>query len=366
MTGVSIDLQNRRALVDPGATLHHVDTATQAYGLATPVGINSTTGIAGLTLGGGFGWLTRKYGLTIDNLLSAEVVTADGRRRHTSESENGDLFWAIRGGGGNFGVVTRFEFKLHVVGPKVVAGLIVFPFEQAKHVLTRYTEFVESAPADLNVWVILRRAPPLPFLPATVHGHEVVAVAVFYSGDLDRADTAIEPLRQLGTAHWEHIDTQPYVTWQQAFDPLLTAGARNYWKSHNFTRLSDDAIDCMIRFAGRLPSSQCEIFVGLVAGTANQVLPDATAYFHRDARFVMNVHARWNARDDDETCIDWARAFFNASAPFASEGAYVNFMTAEESSRVAQAYGANYERLVRLKQKFDPNNIFHWNQNIPP
>jgi FAD/FMN-containing dehydrogenase len=366
ITGVSVDLQNRRALVDPGATLHHVDTATQAYGLATPVGINSTTGIAGLTLGGGFGWLTRKYGLTIDNLLSAEVVTADGRRRHTSESENGDLFWAIRGGGGNFGVVTRFEFKLHVVGPKVVAGLIVFPFEQAKHVLTRYTEFVESAPADLNAWVILRRAPPLPFLPATVHGHEVVAVAVFYSGDLDRADTAIEPLRQLGTAHWEHIDTQPYVTWQQAFDPLLTAGARNYWKSHNFTRLSAGAIDCMIRFAGRLPSPQCEIFVGLVAGAANQVLPDATAYFHRDARFVMNVHARWHARDDDETCIDWARAFFNASAPFASKGAYVNFMTAEESARVAPAYGANYERLVRLKRKFDPDNIFHLNQNIPP
>jgi FAD/FMN-containing dehydrogenase len=366
MTGVSVDLQNRRALVDPGATLHHVDTATQAYGLATPVGINSTTGIAGLTLGGGFGWLTRKYGLTIDNLLSAEVVTADGSRRHASESENSDLFWAIRGGGGNFGVVTRFEFKLHLAGPKVVAGLIVFPFEQAKQVLTRYAEFVESAPVDLNVWVILRGAPPLPFLPATVHGREVIALVVFYSGDLDRADTAIAPLRQFGTSHWEHIDTQPYVTWQQAFDPLLTAGARNYWKSHNFTRLSDGAIDCMIRFAGRLPSSQCEIFVGLVAGAANQVPPDATAYFHRDARFVMNVHARWNAPDEDETCIDWARAFFKASAPFASEGAYVNFMTADESARVAQAYGANYQRLVRLKRKFDPDNSFHLNQNIPP
>ena len=366
MTGVSVDPPNRRALVDPGATLHHFDTATQAHGLATPVGINSTTGIAGLTLGGGFGWLTRKYGMTIDNLSSAEVVTADGGRRHASERENSDLFWAIRGGGGNFGVVTRFEFRLHPVGPKVVAGLIVFPFDQAKHVLTRYREFVESAPPDLNVWVVLRRAPPLPFLPAAVHGQEVVALAVFYAGDLDRADRAIEPLRHLGTAHWEHIDTQPYVMWQQAFDPLLAAGARNYWKSHNFTQLSDGAVDCMIKFAGRLPSSQCEIFVGLIAGAANQVLADATAYFHRDARFVMNVHARWNAPDDDESCIDWARAFFNASAPYASEGTYVNFMTADESARVASAYGANYERLVQLKRKFDPDNVFNLNQNIPP
>jgi FAD/FMN-containing dehydrogenase len=366
MTGVSVDVRTRRALVDPGATLHHLDTATQAHGLATPVGINSTTGIAGLTLGGGFGWLTRKHGMTIDNLLSADVVTADGRRRHVSERENEDLFWAIRGGGGNFGVVTRFEFALHPVGPNVVAGLIVYPFDQAKVVLARYREYVQSAPNDLNVWVVLRQAPPLPFLPASLHGREVVACAVFYAGDLDKADAAIEPLRHFGASHWEHIETQPYLTWQQAFDPMLTSGARNYWKSHNFTQLADGAIDCMMAFARRLPSSQSEIFVGLVAGAANRVPPSATAYFHRDARFVMNVHGRWHTDDDDGKCIGWARELFNASAPYASEGAYVNFMTADESGRVASAYGANHERLVQIKRRFDPNNTFHLNQNISP
>jgi FAD/FMN-containing dehydrogenase len=366
MTGVSVVVRLRRALVDPGATLHHLDSATQVHGLATPVGINSTTGIGGLTLGGGFGWLTRKYGMTIDNLLSADVVLADGSRRHASERENADLFWAIRGGGGNFGVVTRFEFGLHPVGPDVVAGLMVFPFEQAREVLRKYRDYVHSAPDDLCAWIVLRQAPPLPFLPASVHGREVVVLAVCYAGDRDKADAAIMPLRDFGTAHGEHIARQPYVMWQQAFDPLLSPGARNYWKSHNFTQLSDGAIDCMIQFAGCMPSSQTEVFVGHIAGAANRVPPTATAYFHRDAQFVMNVHGRWNTDSADEMCIDWARAFFRASAPYASEGAYVNFMTADEDRRVAAAYGANYERLVQIKGKFDPDNSFHLNQNIPP
>jgi FAD/FMN-containing dehydrogenase len=292
MTGVTVDPPNRRALVDPGALLHHLDTATQAHGLAVPVGINSTTGIAGLTLGGGFGWLTRKHGLTIDNLVSADVVTADGQRRRASEGDERDLLWAIRGGGGNFGVVTRFEFTLHKVGPKVVAGLLVYPFKHAKQVLTQYAEFVHSAPTDLNVWVVLRGAPPLSFLPAAVHGQAVVMLVVFYAGNLDEADRAIEPLRHLGTVHWEHIETHPYATWQQAFDPLMTAGARNYWKSHNFAGVSDGAIDTMLEFARRLPSPECEIFIGLIADAVNHIPPDATAYFHRDARFIMNIHAR--------------------------------------------------------------------------
>ena len=366
MTGVSVDSANRRALVDPGATLHHLDTATQAHGLATPVGINSTTGIAGLTLGGGFGWLTRKYGLTVDNLLSAEVVGADGRRRHASEQDNPDLFWAIRGGGGNFGVVTRFEFKLHPVGPEVVAGLIVFPFDQARAVLKHYRSLVDRMPADLNVWVIVRRAPPLPFLPDDMHHREIVALAILYTGDPDRADDAIAAVCRLGATHWDHVARQPYVAWQQAFDPLLTPGARNYWKSRNFTHLSEGALECVIDFAGRLPSSQCEVFVGLVAGAANQVAPEATAYYHRDARFVMNVHARWDAPADDEMCTSWARSFFRAAAPYASAGGYINFMTAEERERITSAYGANYERLVEVKRKFDPNNVFHVNQNISP
>jgi FAD/FMN-containing dehydrogenase len=364
MRTVSVDAQKKRAHVEPGATLGDFDKAVQAHGLATPVGINSTTGIAGLTLGGGFGWLTRKYGMTIDNLVSAEMVTADGRKRQVSEHENADLFWAIRGGGGNFGVVTRFEFALHPVGPEILAGLIVFPMDQAKQVLKKYREFVKSAPEELNVWSILRKAPPLPFLPEKVHGKEVIVLAIFYFGDISVGEKRIDPLRSFGDAWGEHIGTQPYAQWQQAFDPLLTPGARNYWKSHNLTELSDGVLDSIIEYANKLPSPQCEIFVGLVSGAANRVPSNAMAYGHRDAKFVMNVHGRWDEKAQDKTCITWARRFFKASAPFASAGAYVNFMTEDEGDRVAAAYGANYERLKQIKKKYDPENIFHNNQNI--
>ena len=366
MRNVRVDAEKRRAYVEPGATLADFDEVAQSYGLATPVGINSTTGIAGLTLGGGFGWLTRKYGMTVDNLVSVDVVTAGGKRIRADENENADLFWAIRGGGGNFAIVTQFEFKLHEVGPEILAGLIVFPFDQAKQVLTQYREFVESAPEELNVWAILRKAPPLPFLPGDVHGKEVVVLATFYIGDADQGRRLIEPLLRFGAPHGEHIGAQPYTQWQKAFDPLLTPGARNYWKSHNFTELSDGALNSIIEFAGKLPSPQCEIFIGLIAGAANRVSPDAMAYRHRDAKFVLNVHGRWDERTDDERCIAWAREFFRASAPYASEGAYVNFMTEEESGRVAAAYGANYDRLARIKKQYDPENLFHLNQNIRP
>jgi FAD/FMN-containing dehydrogenase len=364
MKNVRIDAQKRRAYVEPGATLADFDSSAQVYGLATPVGINSTTGIAGLTLGGGFGWLTRKYGMTIDNLVSAEVITADGNKIRTSENENADLFWAIRGGGGNFGVVTEFEFELHPVGPEILAGLIVFPFSQAKQVLTQYRKFAESAPEELNVWVVLRKAPPLPFLPENVHGKEVIVLAVFYVGDIVEGEKLIEPLRSFGDAYGEHIGAQPYVAWQQAFDPLLTKGARNYWKSHNFTELRDGVLDAIAEFAGKLPSPQCEIFIGYIAGSANRVSADATAYRHRDAKFVLNVHGRWDDAAQDEMGIAWAREFFQTSAPYASAGAYVNFMTAEEGDRVAAAYGSNYDRLVQIKKRYDPENIFHLNQNI--
>ena len=366
MSDVIVDASRRLVSVQPGATLAHVDAATQVHGLATPLGINSTTGVAGLTLGGGFGWLTRKYGMTIDNLVSADVVTADGTQVVASERQNPDLFWAIRGGGGNFGVITRFEFRLHPVGPDIVAGLLVFPYEQASKVLRQYRDFIESAPEELNVWAILRKAPPLPFLPQAVHGQEIVALAAFYCGDPRHADAHLDALRQFGDLHGEHIGIQPYAAWQQAFDPLLTPGARNYWKSHNFSELSDGALDCVTSFATQLPSPQCEIFVGLIAGAPNRVPAEAMAYRHRDARFVMNVHGRWDDRADDARCIAWARQFFNAAAPYASAGAYINFMTEEESSRVTAAYGANYPQLVELKRKYDPTNVFHMNQNIQP
>jgi len=366
MKNIRVDAAKRRAYVEPGATLANLDEATQAHGLATPVGINSTTGIAGLTLGGGFGWLTRKYGMTIDNLLSVEMITAEGKKIRASETENADLFWAIRGGGGNFGVVTQFEFQLFPVGPEIFAGLMVFPFNQAKQILHKYRQFVNSAPEELNVWVVLRKAPPLPFLPENVHGKEVVVLPIFYFGNVAEGEKLIAPLRAFGAAHGEHLGAQPYVAWQKAFDPLLTPGARNYWKSHNFTELADGALDSIIEFAGKLPSPQCEIFVGMIAGAPNRIAPNAMAYGHRDARFVLNVHGRWDEAKDDQKCIGWAREFFKASAPFASAGAYVNFMTGEEGDRVAAAYGANYDRLVQIKKRYDPDNIFHLNQNIKP
>ncbi|MBW1748179.1 MAG: BBE domain-containing protein, partial [Deltaproteobacteria bacterium] len=234
----------------------------------------------------------------------------------------------------------------------------------AKQVLEKYREFVKSAPEELNIWVILRKAPPLPFLPENVHGKEVIVLAIFYAGDIAEGERLISPLRSFGDAYGEHIGTQPYAQWQQAFDPLLTPGARNYWKSHNFTELSDGALDSMIEFAGKLPSPQCEIFVGLIEGAANRVPSDAMAYGHRDAKFVLNVHGRWDEAAQDETCIAWARAFFKASAPYASAGAYVNFMTGDEGDRVAAAYGVNFARLQQIKKKYDPENIFHNNQNI--
>ena len=366
MKKVRVDAGKRRAYVEPGATLADLDEATQAHGLATPVGINSTTGIAGLTLGGGFGWLTRKYGMTIDNLISVEMITSDGEKIRASQNENTDLFWAVRGGGGNFGVVTQFEFQLFPLGPQIVAGLIVFPFNQAKQILTKYRRFVTSAPEELNVWVVLRKAPPLPFLPETVHGKEVVILPIFYLGAVEETEKLIAPLRAFGTALGEHIGAQPYVQWQKAFDPLLTPGARNYWKSHNFTELADGALNSIIEFAGKLPSPQCEILIGLIAGAPNRIAADAMAYGHRDARFVLNVHGRWDEAKDDQKCIAWAREFFKATAPYASAGAYVNFMTAEEGDRVAAAYGSNYERLVEIKRRYDPENVFHFNQNIKP
>ncbi|CAO3440427.1 FAD-binding oxidoreductase [Azospirillum endophyticum] len=365
MRFVHVDPDGRTARVGAGATLADLDRETQAFGLAVPVGINSTTGIAGLTLGGGFGWLTRQHGLTIDSLLSVDVVTAEGRFLHADERENPDLFWAVRGGGGNFGIVTAFTFRLHQVGPQVLAGLIVHPFDGAAELLRRYREAAAAMPDELACWVILRKAPPLPFLPAETHGQKVVVLAVFHAGDLEAGWRAIEPIRALGQPLGEHLGPVPYVAWQAAFDPLLTPGARNYWKSHNFTRLEDGLLDVLVGQAERLPSDQCEIFIGQLGGAANRVAADATAYPHRDADFVMNVHARWNDPPEDSACMDWARSVFEAAAPYATGGVYVNFIPMDEQ-RIRAAYGGNYDRLAGLKQKYDPMNMFCVNQNIAP
>jgi len=366
MKGVTVNVDGRSATVEAGCTLADFDAAAQNHGLATPLGVNSTTGVAGLTLGGGFGWLSRKHGLTIDNLISAELVTADRKQVYASATQNEDLFWGLRGGGGNFGVVTKFEFRLHPLGPEVLSGLIVFPFDQAKAVFTQYARFTEQMPDDLNVWVMTRKAPPLPFLPESAHGKEVVVLVLCYAGDPKEGEKLIEPIRSFGPAIGEHIGVQPYVEWQQAFDPMLTPGARNYWKSHNFTQLSEGLFDEIIEYAGKLPSPHCEIFIAALGGQTTRVAPDAMAYSNRDANYVMNVHGRWDSASEDETGIAWSREVFEKSKPFASQGAYMNFLTDEETDRISSSYGPNYDRLVKLKEKYDPNNVFSVNHNIRP
>lgn len=366
MKAIHIDPVARTARVEPGVLLGEFDTAAQQHGLATPLGINSTTGVAGLTLGGGFGWLSRRYGLTIDNLLGADVVTAAGERVRASETEHPDLFWAIRGGGGNFGVVTSFDFRLHQVGPEVLSGLVVHSLDDAANVLRFYREFSKTAPPEYVCWCVLRLAPPLPFLPPEWHGREILALAICWTGAMADGERALEPLRKFGNPIADVVGPTPYAQWQTTFDPLLCAGARNYWKTHDFSELSDGLIDVLIDYARRLPDPQTDIACAQLGGAVMRVPHEATAYTHRDAEYVMNLHGRWADPAADERCIAWARSLFQAAAPYATGGAYVNFLTQEEGERVHAAYGVNYDRLVALKTQYDPGNVFRVNQNIRP
>lgn len=365
MRSVRVDRASRTAWVEPGATLADFDRETQAYGLTTPVGINSTTGIAGLTLGGGFGWTSRKFGMTVDNLVAADVVTADGNMVRASAQENPDLFWALRGGGGNFGIVTGFEYRLHALGPEVMSGLVVHPFADAPQVLRQYREIVASAPDEMTAWVVLRKAPPLPFLPQEWHGKEVMVLAACYAGPMADGEKALAALRKIGKPIVDVISPHPFAGWQQAFDPLLTPGARNYWKSHDFKALPNELIDTLVDHVGRLPSPECEVFIGNLGGAMGRVAPDATAYAGRGANFVMNVHTRWQDKSEDAKCIAWARDLFAATKPHAMGTVYVNFLS-DEGENLEATYGPNYDRLAKIKAKYDPDNVFRVNQNIAP
>ncbi|MET3853728.1 FAD-binding oxidoreductase [Rhizobium sp. OAE497] len=366
MRSVWVDPATRRMRVEPGATLADVDAETQAFGMVLPTGINSTTGIAGLTLGGGFGWTTRKFGLTLDNLISMDVVTADGRLRRVSEKEDPDLFWALRGGGGNFGVVTSFEFRLHDLPGNVLAGLVVHPFADAEMVLKQYRAALEKAPDELTCWAVMRQAPPLPFLPAEWHGKEVLVLAMCYCGDLAAGQAATAELRGIGKPIADVVGPVPFAAWQQAFDPLLTPGARNYWKSQDFAALSDQAIAVLLDAVRKLPGPECEIFVGHVGGAAGRIAGEATAFPQRSSHFVMNVHGRWRDKAMDQKGIAWARGLFEATKPHAIGTAYINFMPEDEADRVEKAYGKNYRRLAEIKRHYDPENLFRMNQNVKP
>ncbi|MFD1642377.1 FAD-binding oxidoreductase [Halohasta litorea] len=365
MRSVVVDPKARTARVEAGALLADVDHETQAFGLAVPTGINSTTGIAGLTLGGGGGWLSRKYGMTIDNLRSVDLVTADGEFVHASEETNPDLFWAVRGGSGNFGVVTNFEFDLHPVGPEVLCGPLVYAHEDAREVMRFVRDFNRESPEDCVVWLVLRKAPPLPFLDESVHGTNVLILVAFYAGEMVDGEAVLAPLREFGTPIADAITPHQYTEFQQSFDPLLEPGARNYWKSHNFAELSDEAIDIAVDYAADLPTELSEIFFGQIGGATERVDPEAMAYPHRETRYMMNVHTRWEDPAMDDDCIQWARKFFAEMAPHATGGVYVNFIS-EADGEESLAYRDNYARLAELKAKYDPDNVFRVNQNVEP
>jgi FAD/FMN-containing dehydrogenase len=365
MDAVRVDPDAKTARVEPGVVLNELDHETQAFGLATPAGYNSTTGIAGLTLGGGWGWLSRKYGLTVDNLISADVVTAEGELVHASEGENEDLFWGLRGGGGNFGIVTSFEFQLHGVGPEVLSGPIVHPFEDTEMVLKEHRRLAAEAPDEVAVWFVIRHAPPMPFVPEEWHGEKVIILAAFYTGEMSDGEQALQPWRDIGDPIVDAVGPHPYTGWQQAFDGLAPAGNRNYWKSHNFEEMTDGMIETFVAFGETIPSELTEIACAQLGGAINERPVEATAYPHRDAEFVMNLHTQWEDPEQDDECIAWARDMHEAMTPHATGGVYTNFVPEEDGDQRA-AYRENYDRLVEVKDKWDPENVFRLNHNVEP
>jgi FAD/FMN-containing dehydrogenase len=366
MRRVTVNQQNKTARVDGGCLLGDVDAETQLHGLAVSAGIVSHTGVGGLALGGGFGWISRKHGLSVDNLISAEVVTARGEWVTASETENPDLFWGIRGGGGNFGIVTSFEFKCADIGQAVYSGLIVKAFDDAREYMQFHREYVRTLPDEMTVWMVARHAPPLPFLPDDVHGQMVLIIPFVWLGDPEEGEKLIKPIREATPSLGEGIGMHPWVGWQSGFDGLVSHGARNYWKSHHLKNLSDACIDQIVTFAGKLPSKECEVFIPHMEGAPSRSPKNDTAFAHRSTPFLLNLHTRWQKPEDDETCLKWARDFHHETEEFAS-GVYVNFLSQEGENRIKEAYTPEvWDRLVDVKNTWDPQNRFHINQNIKP
>ena len=366
MQQVDVDPEKGTAKVEGGCLLGAVDEATQQHGLAVSAGIVSHTGVGGLTLGGGFGWISRKYGLTVDNLLSVEMVTADGDIIRASSTENPDLFWAVRGGGGNFGIVTTFEFRAANIGTEVYTGPIVKRFEDLKSYVQFHREFVKTMPDEMTIWMVVRHAPPLPFIKEEYHGELVVLIPFVWLGDPEEGEKLVQPIRDHGETVGDGSGMKPWSGWQAAFDGLVDHGARNYWKSHHLTDLSDGCIDIIQTFAERMPGEECEVFIPHMGGAPARIEPEATAFPHRNTPFVLNLHTRWRDAEDDKQAIAWAKEFHDATRPY-SQGVYVNFLSEEGAERVREAYTDRvWAKLVEAKKRWDPENIFRMNQNIAP
>jgi FAD/FMN-containing dehydrogenase len=366
LKAIAVDPDRRTARVAPGVLLGELDRATQAFGLATPTGNVSMTGVAGLTLGGGVGWIARKHGPACDNLLSATVVTADGERVVTSADENPDLLWGLRGGGGNFGVVTSFEYRLHPVGPQVIAGGVLHAFSDAPEVFRFFADFVATAPDELSVTAsTFRAASEMPIAPAMV-GELVTMLAVCWAGDLADGERALRPLREFGRPLADLVGPMPYTTLQSASDAAYPNGQRNYWKSHYVDEITDDVVATLIEHAPRMSSPLSSFYFQHLGGAIGRPGIDAAAFGHRRAGFDFAILTAWTDPAEDADHVTWAREFATAMEPHAT-GVYVNNLGVEGTDRVRAAYApATYERLVALKDVYDPRNVFHLNQNVAP
>ena len=367
MRGVWVDPIMRVARAQAGCLLGDVDCETQLHGLAAILGFVSNTGIAGLTLGGGFGYLTRRFGWTSDNLLSMEVVTADGRVVRASEKENADLFWGLCGGGGNFGVVTGFDYKLYPVGPEVMAGAIAWRAEYAGEVLEMLRTLMEQAPPELVCVAGLRFAPPAPWLSKDIHGKPIVALFVCHTGEVSEGEKLVAPIKALGSPVGDIVQRRTYVSQQSLLDATQPKGRRYYWKSEYLPKLQPELLAKTIRHAEAIASPHSAIILFPLDGALNRLPEDHSAAGNRDSAWVLNITASWEKTEDDKTNIEWARSAWRDMRSFSTGGTYVNFLTEEESDdRIQAAYRKNYGRLVEVKSKWDPGNLFRVNKNIVP
>ncbi|HMO47023.1 MAG TPA: FAD-binding oxidoreductase [Rubrivivax sp.] len=366
MRGVSVDAKARTARAQGGCTLADVDRETQVHGLATVLGFVSATGIGGLTVGGGFGYLTRRFGYTCDNLAAMEVVGADGALRRAAADENADLFWALRGGGGNFGIVSSFEYRLHPVGPDILGGAVVWRAEDAAQVLDFYRRFTATAPRETTCVAVLRIAPPAPWLPPAIHGQPIIAIFVCHSGGIDEGEKVLAPLRAFGTPVADIVTRRPYAQMQSLLDATQPKGRRYYWKSNYLAELQPQAIRLAIEHAARMPSPQSSVIFFHLQGALNELPADHCPAGNRDTAYVLNIGSAWEKAADDAANQRWARECFAAMAPYSTGGAYVNFLSEDEGSdRIEAAYGrANLQRLAALKHEYDPENLFRHTKSV--
>jgi hypothetical protein len=366
MKGIRVDPEARTVRAQAGVLLGDLDRETQAFGLAVPSGIVTHTGVSGLTLGGGIGWLQRKHGLTIDNLLAVELITAAGELVKASESENPELFWGVRGGGGNFGIVTEFEFRLSQVGPALLAGPIFWPIEESPKLLRFYRDWIAEAPDDLMTIVVHRKAPPLPFVPAEMHGKLVVAVICCYAGDIEDGEKVVRPLKEFGSPVLDACVPKPFLEHQAMFDPSYPHGWWYYMRSCDVAELSDDVIDVTVEHSLRIGSPRTAFPIWQMGGAITRVGEGDTAFSGRHDGFTFNLTAMTETADGFDAERDWVRSFWSALEPHHT-GVYVNFLMDEGEERVREAYGAEkYDRLKSLKRRWDPENVFRLNQNIAP